>query len=62
MKTLIRSLVWTALFAWPTVETYRWYAAEKDLSARLQVEAKVMHRLAMAKQKVHMAQTVPEPH
>jgi len=62
MKTLIRTLVWTAIIAWPSVETYRWYAAEQDLASRLQVEAKVMHRLAMTKQKVQMAQTAPEPH
>jgi hypothetical protein len=63
MKNLIRILVLAAIFAWPAVETYRWYAAEQDLAARKQVEVKVMRNLAAAKQKnVQMAQTAPEPH
>ena len=62
MKNLIRTLVWTAIFAWPAVETYRWYQAEQDLAERQSIENKVMHRLAMSKQKVQVAQTAQEEH
>ncbi len=62
MKNLIRTLVVVALFAWPAVETYRWYAAEQDLAARKQIESKVLQRLALAKQKGQVAQAAPEPH
>ena len=62
MKNLIRAIVWAAILAWPAVETYKWYSAEQDLTARRQVEAKVLHRLAAARQAaVQMAQTQPAP-
>jgi len=63
MKNVIRTIVWAAILAWPGVETYRWYAAEQDLAARKQVEAKVLQHLAAAKQgAAQMAQTTPEQH
>ena len=50
-KNLVRTVVLLALVAWPTVEVCRYYQATQDLSARLEVEAKVTHRLDMAKAK-----------
>lgn len=50
-KNLVRTVVLLGLLAWPTVEVCRYYQATQDLSARLEVETKVTHRLAMAKSK-----------
>jgi hypothetical protein len=61
MKTtnLLRVMVYGALIAWPTVESYRLYAAKQDLASRQQVEAKVTQRLAMTRQKTQMANAQP---
>jgi hypothetical protein len=50
-KNLVRTVVLLGLIAWPTVEVCRYYQATQDLSARLELEAKVTQRLAMAKAK-----------
>ena len=56
-KNVIRIVVLVALMVWPGVESYRLYAARQDLATRLQVESKVTLRLAMARQKMNVAQS-----
>ena len=49
--TWIRAVVYSAILAWPAVETYRCYKAHQQLAANTELEAKVSTRLAAAKAK-----------
>ncbi len=51
MKTqnFIRILVVAVLFAWPGVETYRYYVAKQQLAANLQQQKVVQIELARLK-------------
>ncbi len=50
-KTWIRAVVYSAILAWPAVETYRWYQAHQQLAASTELERKVSTRLASSKAK-----------
>lgn len=57
-KTLIRVVVVAALAAWPCVETYRYFQAQKQRDAAQQQEAYMATRLAQLKSKqAHLART-----
>jgi hypothetical protein len=49
--TWIRAVVYSAILAWPAVETYRWYQAHQALAASTELERKVSTRLAESKAK-----------
>ncbi len=50
-QTCIGIVAIVAIVAWPAVETYRLSVAQKDLGARLEMEAQVTHRVALARSK-----------
>ena len=50
-KTLLRAVLYSAILAWPAVETYRCYQAHQALNASTELERKVSTRLAEAKAK-----------
>ena len=60
-KNLIRLAVAAAIFAWPGVETYRYFAATQKLAASEQLLTKVNTQLAQAKARQQPA-IVPVSH
>jgi hypothetical protein len=64
-KTILtRTLAVVGLTAWAAlgVEGYRYYQATQDLSARLEIQNKVSHRLDLAKSKSpQLARVTAEP-
>jgi hypothetical protein len=64
-KTILaRTLALLGLTAWAAlgVEGYRYFQATQDLSARLEIQNKVTHRLDVAKAKSpQFARVTPEP-
>lgn len=50
-KNLVRVLVLAAIFAWPGVETYRYFTATQCLAASEQLLVQVNHQLAQARAK-----------
>ena len=60
-KTFIRVVVVAALAAWPGVETYRYFQAQKQRDAAQQQEAYMGARLAQLKSKhAHLAKAGSE--
>ncbi len=58
-KNWIRVAVLAAIFAWPTVETYRYFAATRELAESQRVEQQVSLRLAQAKAATQVAGKQP---
>jgi hypothetical protein len=56
-KNLIRVVVAVALFAWPGVETYRYFLATQNLAATEQLLGQVQTQLAQAKARQQPAVT-----
>ena len=50
-KALIRVLVFAAIFAWPAVESYRYYVARQQLAASEQLRASVTEQVAQVRAK-----------
>ena len=50
-KALIRFIVFAAIFAWPAVESYRYYAARQQLAASEELHASMSTKLAQARAK-----------
>jgi len=51
VRISVRVLVWSAVLAWPAVETYRLYHAKQELASSTQLQEKVSARLADARAK-----------
>jgi hypothetical protein len=50
-RAFVRVVVLAALFAWPAVESYRYYVARQQLAASEQLYATVTERVAQARVK-----------
>lgn len=50
-KTIIRVVVFAAIFAWPAVESYRYYVARQQLADSQEREKKVTQQVASLKAK-----------
>jgi hypothetical protein len=60
-KNLIRVLVLAAIFAYPAVETYRYFVATENLAASEQMLSQVETKLAQVKAK-HQPTVIPVSH
>jgi hypothetical protein len=54
-NTLIRVVVYSAILAWPAVESYRLYRTQQQLATSTEVYGKVSQRLAKAKATTQVA-------
>jgi hypothetical protein len=50
-KAVIRLIVFAAIFAWPAVESYRFYVARQQLAASEALHANVTAQVAQARAK-----------
>jgi hypothetical protein len=50
-KALIRFVVFAAIFAWPAVESYRYYAARQQLAASEELHSSVSAQVAQVRAK-----------
>jgi hypothetical protein len=57
-KNVIRVIVLAGLFAWPAVETYRYFVASENLMASEKVLSQVQTKLAQAKAR-HQSTVIP---
>jgi hypothetical protein len=56
-KNCIRIAVLAALLAWPAVETYRLYAAKKELAVSAKLEQSVSEQVAQNRAKTQVAKS-----
>jgi hypothetical protein len=50
-KAFVRILVFAAIFAWPAIESYRYYVARQQLASSEQLYASVNERVAQVRAK-----------
>ena len=50
-RAFVRIVLYAALFAWPAVESYRYYVARQELAASEQLHASVTEKVAQARAK-----------